>query len=84
MQTEVDFVCNLGSSRIYLQSALNLATQEKVRLESRPLKHIADSFEKIIVVGDRHRAWRTDDGILVVGVVDSLLEWEWLRFLRPL
>ena len=74
IRTEVDFVCNSGSNRFYVQSALSLGTHEKTLQESRPLNHIRDSFKKIIVVGDNIKSWRTDDGILVMGVVDFLLD----------
>ena len=73
IRTEVDFVCNMGNNRVYIQSALNLDTPEKTIQESRPLKHIRDSFKKIIVVKDNIKSWRTDDGILVMGIVDFLL-----------
>jgi predicted AAA+ superfamily ATPase len=46
VQTEVDFVCNMGNNRFYIQSALNLNTPEKTRQESRSLNHIRDSFKK--------------------------------------
>lgn len=74
VQTEVDFVCNMGSNRIYIQSALNLSTPEKTKQESRSLNHIRDSFQKIIIVKDNIKRWRTDDGIMVLGVTDFLLD----------
>lgn len=74
IQTEVDFVCNKGSNRIYIQSALNLSTPEKTRQESRPLNQIRDSFKKVIIVKDNVKAWRTEDGILVMGIIEFLLE----------
>ena len=74
IQTEVDFVCNLGNNRFYIQSSLNLDTHEKTIQESRPLNHIKDSFKKIIVVKDQIKPWKTDDGILVMGIVDFLLD----------
>lgn len=73
IQTEVDFVCNAGAERIYIQSALNLATPEKTRQESRSLKHIDDHFTKMIIVKDNVKPWLTDDGIRVVGIMDFLL-----------
>lgn len=73
VQTEVDFVCNKGDDRIYIQSALNLDTHEKTVQESRPLNHIRDSFKKVIIVRGNSKAWRTDDGIIVMGVIDFLL-----------
>lgn len=72
-QTEVDFVCNQGSNRYYIQSALFLDTHEKTIHESRPLNNIYDNFRKIIVVKDNKKPWRTDSGILVLGIMDFLL-----------
>lgn len=74
VQTEVDFVCNMGNNRYYIQSALNLSMPEKTKQESRSLNHIRDSFKKIIIVKDNIKAWRTDDGILVLGIMDFLLD----------
>ena len=74
VQTEVDFVCNQGSSRYYIQSALNLDTPEKTKQESRPFNHISDSFKKIIVVKDSIKPWHTEEGILVIGLLDFLLD----------
>ena len=73
IQTEVDFVCNAGNNRYYIQSALNLNTHEKTVQESRSLNHIKDNFKKIIVVKDHIKPWRTDDGIMVLGIFDFLL-----------
>ena len=74
IQTEVDFVCNSGNNRYYIQSALNLSTHEKTVQESRSLNHIKDNFKKIIVVKDQIKPWRTDDGILVLGIFDFLMD----------
>ncbi len=74
IQTEVDFVCNSGNNRFYIQSSLNLDTHEKTIQESRPLNHIKDSFKKIIIVKDPIKPWRTEDGILVMGIIDFLLD----------
>lgn len=73
IQTEVDFVCNTGSNRYYIQSSLNLDTPEKLTQETRSLKNISDNFKKIIVVKDHIKPWRTEDGISVIGVLDFLL-----------
>lgn len=72
-QTEVDFVCNQGSKRYYIQSALHLDTRDKTIQESRSLDHINDNFKKIIIVKDILKPWRTETGILVLGVFDFLL-----------
>ena len=51
-QLEVDFVCNQGSKRIYVQSALAIPTKEKEEQEQLSLRNINDSFKKIIIVKD--------------------------------
>ena len=72
-QLEVDFVCNLGNKRYYVQSALNLDTREKTIQEERPLMNINDNFKKIIVVKDNMKHWMTEEGILVIGIQELLL-----------
>lgn len=49
-QLEVDFVCNQGYNRVYIQSALSLPTQEKMEQEQNSLKRIPDTFKKVIIV----------------------------------
>ena len=73
IQTEVDFICNKGYERVYIQSALSLDTHEKTMQESRPLNSIGDSFRKVIVVKDSNGTWMTEDGIIVIGIIDFLL-----------
>ena len=73
-QLEIDFVCNLGNKRYYVQSALNLDTREKTIQEERPLMNINDNFKKIIVVKDNMKHWFTEEGILVVGIQEFLLD----------
>ena len=72
-QLEVDFVCNQGNKRYYVQVALNLDTREKTQQESKSLNNIGDSFKKIIVVKDNIKLWRTEDGILIIGIQEFLL-----------
>ncbi|MBO4567997.1 MAG: ATP-binding protein [Bacteroidales bacterium] len=69
---EVDFVCNLGSRRYYLQSAYRLPDEEKINQEKRSLTHIADSFKKMIIVGERMKLRRDDFGIVMLGVYEFL------------
>ena len=72
-QLEVDFVCNQGNKRYYIQSALNLDTSEKTMQESKSLNNIGDNFKKIIVVKDNIKLWRNEDGILIIGIQEFLL-----------
>lgn len=72
-QLEVDFVCNQHSKRYYVQVALNLDTRDKTLQETRPFVHIDDSFKKVIIVKDEIIPWVTEEGILVIGVIEFLL-----------
>ena len=72
-QLEVDFVCNKGSKRYYVQSAFSIPDREKMEQESNSLLRIDDSFKKIIVVKDLPAPAYTEDGILVISVYDFLL-----------
>jgi len=72
-QLEVDFVCNQGSKRYYIQSALNIDTRDKNEQESKSLNNIGDSFKKIIVVKDDIKLWRNEKGILIIGIQEFLL-----------
>ena len=71
-QLEIDFVCNMGSKRIYIQSALNLSTLEKVMQEQRSLLKVNDSFSKIIIVKDGVSHYN-DDGVMILRLFDFLL-----------
>ena len=69
---EVDFVCNLGSRRYYLQSAYRLPDEEKQKQEKRSLEQIKDSFKKIVIVGERLKLRRDENGIVLMGVYEFL------------
>ncbi len=70
---EVDFVCNRGNQRYYIQSAFAIPDSSKMHQEQNSLVHIGDSFKKIIVVKDRIKLWRNEEGIVVMGIMDFLL-----------
>ena len=70
---EVDFVCNKGSERIYIQSAYKMPDVEKMEQEKRSLKLVDDSFRKIIVVGEHTKTWSDEKGIQIVSIYDFLL-----------
>ncbi|MBW4900804.1 ATP-binding protein [Prevotella melaninogenica] len=72
-QLEVDFVCNRGQDRIYIQSAYALLSEEKTEQELRSLKQIKDSFQKVVIVGGMQPTFRNDDGILILNIFDFLL-----------
>ena len=73
-QLEVDFVCNKGSQRLYVQSALALPTQEKIDQETKSLRRIDDGFQKMVVVGDHTIGSHDENGILFINIYDFLMQ----------
>lgn len=73
-QLEVDFVCNSGSRRIYIQSAYSLPDEEKRAQEIRPFRKIDDSFKKILITRDIVKANYDSNGILTLNIFDFLLD----------
>ena len=73
-QLEVDFVCNLVSSRYYIQSAYSLPDEAKRTQEIRPFRKIDDSFKKIFITKDIVHPYYDNYGILTVNIYDFLLD----------
>ena len=73
-QLEVDFVCNQGSKRYYIQSALRLPTQEKLDQELHSFKNIDDNFQRIVITEDLVKPHRDETGILFMNIYDFLLD----------
>lgn len=71
---EVDFVCNKGSQRIYIQSAWRMPDADKMEQEKRSLRLVRDSFRKLLIVGEHTKSWSDDDGIQIVSIYDFLLD----------
>ena len=72
---EVDFVCNKGSERIYIQSAWRMPDAEKMEQEKRSLRLVDDSFRKLLIVGEHTKQWSDDNGIQIMSIYDFLLDW---------
>jgi predicted AAA+ superfamily ATPase len=72
-QYEIDFVVNTGMEQIYIQSALNVDTKEKMGQETFSLRNIRDSFRKIVILDSNELPWMNDEGITFVGVIPFLL-----------
>lgn len=70
---EVDFVCNRGYKRYYIQSALAMPTDDKLEQELNSLKKINDGFKKFVIVGNMTPTYQTDDGITIMSIYDFLL-----------
>lgn len=79
-QYEIDFIVNTGKEKIYIQSALNVDTEDKKNQETFSLKNSGDFFQKIVIVDGNTKLWRDDDGIVYVGVIPFLLEDSGLGF----
>lgn len=71
---EVDFVCNLGSRRYYIQSAYGMDSSEKMKQERASLLKVDDSFKKIIILGEECPITRDEQGITTIGIYDFLLK----------
>lgn len=71
---EVDFVCNLGSKRYYIQSAYRMLNEEKIRQEENSLRNIGDSFKKIIILGEYTPVLHNESGITILSIYDFLLK----------
>lgn len=73
-QLEVDFVCNLGSKRYYIQSAYRMPDEGKFNQEEASLRQIDDSFKKIIILGEETPIIRTEAGTTIISIYDFLLK----------
>ena len=72
-QLEVDFVCNQGSHRYYIQSALRLPNKEKREQELGSLKHIGDNFRKYVITEDFISRYQDDNGVTFINIYEFLL-----------
>ena len=71
---EIDFVCNKGNQKYYIQSAYRMETDDKVIQEENSLRNVNDSFKKIIVVGFPCLLQRDNNGITTISIYDFLLK----------
>lgn len=74
VQLEIDFVCNQGSKRIYVQSAYRLPTEAKQNQEMLSLTKADDSFKKVVIVGEDQLVHRNDKGIVTMSLRDFLMD----------
>ncbi|MBQ9274759.1 MAG: ATP-binding protein [Succinivibrio sp.] len=79
-QLEVDFVCNKGSQRYYLQVAWAMPALQKQAQEFKSLNHIPDSFKKLVIVNGTAGPWRNDRGYVIMGMKYFLLNEDSLEF----
>lgn len=74
VRLEIDFVCNKGNRKYYIQSAYQMLDEDKIRQEETSLRNVDDSFKKIIVVGSNIIIRRNEAGITTMGIYDFLLK----------
>lgn len=79
-QLEIDFIATKGNNKIYIQSALEMKTPEKVAQEQKSLINVNDFFKKIIIVGDNIKKSRFDNGIIIMSIYDFLLNTDSLEY----
>ena len=70
---EVDFVCNEGYRRSYIQVAYRIPDEAKREQELNSLRNINDSFQKVVIVGENYPKHQNDDGVLFISIHDFLL-----------
>lgn len=73
-QYEIDFIANKGNNKFYIQSALNIDTNEKREQEEKSFMNVNDFFKKIIIVRNKIKRWRDENGIVIMGITDFLLD----------
>ncbi|MGM9590229.1 MAG: ATP-binding protein [Faecousia sp.] len=73
-QLEIDFVCNKGSKRYYIQSAYAIPDQAKMEQEQRSLMLTGDFFKRIIITKDTPAPHYNENGVLIMSVYDFLLD----------
>lgn len=73
-QHEIDFVVNLGTKKVYIQSAFQINDEEKRRQEILPLLKSGDFFKKIVVTSGSAKPHMDDNGIQYVGIIPFLLD----------
>ena len=72
-QLEIDFVCNKGSKRYYIQSAYAMPDKVKIEQEQRSLMMTGDGFKKIIITRDAPAPYYNDSGVLIMSIFDFML-----------
>ena len=71
---EVDFVCNLGDKKYYIQVSYQIESKEKLIQEEKSLLSIKDGFKKIIIVKENIKPHYNEEGIYILGLYDFLFD----------
>ena len=70
---EIDFVANKGNQRYYIQSAFAINNDEKIEQKEASLKSIKDAFKRVVILRDDIMPYHDDNGFLIIGLLDFLL-----------
>ena len=79
-QLEIDFVCNQGSKRYYIQSAYAIPDKAKMEQEQRSLMLTGDFFKRLIITKDTPAPYYNESGVLIMSVYDFLLNQNSLEY----
>ena len=71
-QLEIDFVCNKGSKRYYIQSAYAIPDQAKMEQEQRSLMLTGDFFKRMIITKDTPAPYYNESGVLITITADYI------------
>lgn len=74
VQREIDFIAALGSKKYYIQSAYAVPDREKYEQETASFERTGDSFKKIIIVERSMKPRYDENGYLMMGVKEFLLD----------
>lgn len=78
-QLEVDFVCNEGNKRCYIQSALRLPNEEKREQELHSLINISDNFQKFVITEGPIKRYQDENGVVFMNIYEFLLDRDSLK-----
>lgn len=69
---EIDFVCNRGYERVYIQSAYAMETEEKRDQELTSLRKLRDGFRRIVIVNGLQPTYMNEEGVYIINLMDFL------------
>lgn len=69
---EIDFVCNRGYERVYIQSAYAMETEEKRNQELASLRKLRDGFRRIVIVNGLQPTYMNEEGVYIINLMDFL------------
>lgn len=69
---EIDFVCNRGYERVYIQSAYAMETEEKRNQELTSLRKLRDGFRRIVIVNGLQPTYMNEEGVYIINLMDFL------------